>query len=229
MIRGMPRIIWEHVRFFGAILFSEGKVLLSETQAPGHRISSPELSRDPNPAFLGRARNSVVLAAIAGLVFMLFSRIHFAGANNSPENPDWRLTPGAIATRNLAQICTRGYASSVRPRGAVWVHLKAAMYQRYGIASGQHYGHVADHLIPLEIGGAPDDQRNLWPQPYDESHQKDEIENELHVLICDRRMPIDAAQARIARDWKTAVPSNLQFTPEEQQELAHMRQNNDPN
>ena len=130
--------------------------------------------------------------------------------------PDHQLTPGAVATTSKAVVCTPGYASSVRPRGEQWRELKDRVYAEYGMPVGSRYGHVIDHEIPIEIGGSPTDIRNLWPQPYDESKQKDVVEDELHALVCDGRMPITQAQARVARDWTTAVGAGTTFSPSEQ-------------
>jgi hypothetical protein len=42
-----------------------------------------------------------------------------------------------------------------------------------------------DHLISLEIGGAPSAEANLWPEPYngpEGARVKDVVENKLHSL-----------------------------------------------
>ncbi len=130
--------------------------------------------------------------------------------------PNKTLTPGAVATTNAAKVCQPGYARRVRPRGALWKQLKETAYQRYGILRGhrsyvdaygvRHPAYQIDHLIPLEIGGAPADVRNLWPEPIESAHSKDRVEDALHRLVCSGRMPMTKAQAAIARDWKTALP-----------------------
>jgi hypothetical protein len=129
--------------------------------------------------------------------------------------------PGAVTSASAREICAHGYASGIRPRGRAWRSLKRALYERYGLARGRRYGYVADHIVPLELGGAPADLRNLWLQPYNEAHAKDHVENDLHVLVCDGRMPLTAAQERIARDWTTAVPAGTRLTPAERSRLDH--------
>jgi hypothetical protein len=121
--------------------------------------------------------------------------------------------PGAIATTDAALVCTPGYSSSVRPRGAEWRAIKRALRDRDGLHST--YGYVADHDVPLELGGAPRDLRNLWLQPYSESHAKDRVEDELHILVCDGRTSLTDAQQRIARNWTTAVPAGITLTARE--------------
>lgn len=61
-----------------------------------------------------------------------------------------------------------------------------------------------DHLVPLELGGAPNDPRNLWPEPGASPNPKDELEDRLRALVCEGRLGLDAAQKEIAADWVRA-------------------------
>ena len=36
-----------------------------------------------------------------------------------------------------------------------------------------------DHFVPLELGGATNDPRNLWPEPGASPNPKDTVENDL--------------------------------------------------
>ncbi len=133
--------------------------------------------------------------------------------------PDAKLTGGAVGTHNVPIVCRRGYSRSVRPRAAVWRKLKDEAYERYGLARGhrsfvdaaghRHAAFTVDHLVPIELGGAPSDLRNLWPQPQAAAKRKDEVENALHNLVCDGRIELEAAQRAIAHDWKTALAEVL--------------------
>jgi hypothetical protein len=61
-----------------------------------------------------------------------------------------------------------------------------------------------DHLIPLELGGAPDDMKNLWPEPHYtslNSYDKDRFENYLHDQVCSSAMDLKTAQDEIATNW----------------------------
>jgi len=53
-----------------------------------------------------------------------------------------------------------------------------------------------DHLISLELGGAPTDPRNLWPEPYPRAATVDEIENELNAQVCSGALSLAAAQRK---------------------------------
>jgi len=54
-----------------------------------------------------------------------------------------------------------------------------------------------DHAIPLELGGHPTSEQNLWPQPIAEARLKDGVENWLHGQVCQHGMPLKQAQADV--------------------------------
>jgi hypothetical protein len=129
--------------------------------------------------------------------------------------PDRALTPGVVASSDAKEVCAAGYASRVRPRGALWRRLKDGAYSRYGIergkrsilgSNGMRYpAYEVDHLIPLELGGDPVDPRNLWPEPIVSAKDKDVVENELHARVCGAQMTLEAAQRLISTDWQRAL------------------------
>jgi hypothetical protein len=59
--------------------------------------------------------------------------------------------------------------------------------------------------VPLELGGDPNDPRNLWVEPGESPNPKDGVESKLHQLVCEGRAPLAAAQQAIANDWTTAM------------------------
>ena len=70
-------------------------------------------------------------------------------------------------------------------------------------------GEATRSITSLELGGAPEDIRNVWPEPRDEAKRKDEIEDALVSGACYRhRFTLGVAQASIARNW-TATPVGL--------------------
>ncbi len=129
--------------------------------------------------------------------------------------PDPRLTPGALNPRVAPDdlrgtICRRrGYTRGIRPPQAYTERLKRRQIRQYGYADRRMGDYEEDHLIPLELGGAPADPRNLWPQPHRVaggwgSYAKDRLEDRLHALVCDGRVPLAQAQREIATDWIAA-------------------------
>ena len=116
--------------------------------------------------------------------------------------PNPALTPGeTFAGVTSAQVCVRGYASSVRN---VTHEQYLAVYAEYGIPYPEPPGtYELDHLVPLELGGDNSD-RNLWPEPAAPApgfHQKDDLENYLHDAVCAGRLNLVDAQRGIASDW----------------------------
>jgi predicted N-acetyltransferase YhbS len=80
---------------------------------------------------------------------------------------------------------------------------KQAVYAEYGITSHQPGQYEVDHLISLELGGSNSVQ-NLWPEaaePRPGFHEKDQVENYLHQLVCSGRLDLETAQAEIRDDW----------------------------
>jgi hypothetical protein len=136
-----------------------------------------------------------------------------------PEGlPDPARTPGSInpnATQgNLNEtVCKSGWAAKVRPPSAYTSALKFAQIIEYGYADRNPGHYQEDHLVPLELGGAPRDPRNLWPEPNlitlsdgseISSEAKDNLEDDLHRRVCDGSMLLADAQRLIAGDWIAA-------------------------
>ena len=122
--------------------------------------------------------------------------------------PDPHCTPGAIdpvvTQSDLGRtICRSGYSESVRPSESVTEAEKRASLRSYG--DRRPLGdYEYDHLVSLELGGALNDPRNLWPEPGGSPNPKDALEDHLHALVCDGRMTLATAQLMLARDWVTA-------------------------
>ncbi|WP_369228990.1 hypothetical protein AB5J56_00800 [Streptomyces sp. R21] len=144
---------------------------------------------------------------------------HYRYEKGEPlEDP--KCTPGAISPAvtqsNLkSTICrTGGYTSTIRPSTYVTgkeKQLNAASYSYTGRMGDAEY----DHLISLQLGGDPNDYRNLWVEPADPGHKKgsgvnnkkDPVETKLHTAVCKGTVTLAAAQRAIVTDWTTALSS----------------------
>lgn len=128
--------------------------------------------------------------------------------------PDPNRTPGAInpavTQENIqATICVRGWTRTLRPPREFTDRLKRRQIREYGYRDRRPSHYEEDHLIPLDLGGAPSDPRNLWPEPrYPRdgwtADKKDELEATLARLVCADELPLATARAAIARDWEQA-------------------------
>ncbi|HEX4755779.1 MAG TPA: HNH endonuclease [Candidatus Dormibacteraeota bacterium] len=128
-----------------------------------------------------------------------------AGIPAGVAMPDVQRTPGeSFLGVTAGQVCTTGWASAHRHVTAAQYHEVYASYDiRYPEPSGTY---ELDHLIPLELGG-DNANANLWPEPASPTpgyHQKDELENALHNLVCSGRLALGTAQHGIAVNWYLA-------------------------
>ncbi len=128
--------------------------------------------------------------------------------------PDPNCTPGAVSPQVTqadigSTICRSGYASSIRPPEGITEAEKVASTAAYGY-SGSFRTAEYDHLVPLELGGDPDDPANLWVEPNDlagatsTANGKDLLEDRLNHMVCSGRISLAAAQRAIATDWVAA-------------------------
>lgn len=125
-------------------------------------------------------------------------------------HPD--LTPGAIdpsvTQSNIAStICKPGYTGNVRPSEYYTNQIKLKLLPLYGHHTDNPLDFELDHLISLEIGGAPADEKNLWPEPYAGTwgaRKKDVVERKLNRLVCNGKISLRKAQSAISTDWIAA-------------------------
>jgi hypothetical protein len=101
------------------------------------------------------------------------------------------VTQATIATT----ICRRGWTSTVRPPTSYTSALKLRQMRVYGV-QGPPSAYQEDHLISLELGGDPNDPRNLWPEPYPRAADVDRIENDLNAKVCAGELTLVEAQRK---------------------------------
>lgn len=117
------------------------------------------------------------------------------------------LAPGALnlqvtQTNIAATICAPGWTASIRPPASFTNRLKLEQMPLYGYPAGTNPRSLEeDHREPLEIGGAPRDPRNLWPQPVDEAQAKDRLENAVKRDVCAGRLTLQQGQAIFLGDF----------------------------
>lgn len=121
------------------------------------------------------------------------------------SEPDPACTPGAlnsaVTQATIGQtICVSGWTETVRPSESVTEREKSASMDAYG-DTGSMSGYEYDHLVSLELGGATNDARNLWPEPGASPNPKDSVENALHREVCDGQLTLAEAQHIIATEW----------------------------
>ncbi len=142
---------------------------------------------------------------------------HFRYTKDKQPLPDPACTPGALNPKvtqaTLATTVCRsgGYTSDIRPPASITGREKKANAASYSYTASLRDAEY-DHLISLELGGDPNDPRNLWVEPPSPGHRpgsgpnndKDKVESFLHSAVCKKQVTLAAAQEAIATDWTTA-------------------------
>jgi hypothetical protein len=173
------------------------------TSAPADTPSAPAVeASSPTPtatALLPGATAPAVAAPSAAAPTVV------AGIPAGVAIPNVHRTPGdSFAGVTAGQVCTTGWAGAHRHVTTAQYH---EVYAAYGIRYPEPSGtYELDHLIPLEIGG-DNTNANLWPEPASPTpgyHQKDELENALHHLVCSGQLALSVAQHSIAVNWYMA-------------------------
>ncbi len=131
--------------------------------------------------------------------------------------PDQACTPGAL-NREVRQatigstICVDGWTETVRPPETITEQEKSASMAAYG-DSGPLGDYEYDHFVPLELGGATNDPRNLWPEPGASPNPKDTVEDRLRAEVCAGTITLAHAQEEIVRNWTALAPSRPSVSP----------------
>lgn len=124
------------------------------------------------------------------------------------ELPNKKLTPGEYDHLiGKETLCVPNYTSGKDNDGDnvrhVTTKIKNIAFQEYGISKEKRSEYVIDHLVNLSNGGL-NTLPNLWPQPKEEGHKKDRLENRLHKMVCSGKLSLRTAQEIIRNDWQSA-------------------------
>ena len=143
----------------------------------------------------------VALAAVVAVVLLVHLR-HSGPGPPSRYAARPALTPGVLnpdVTQATIRktICSRGWTRTVRPPASYTSPLKLVQMRRYGFAGGP-VDYQEDHFISLELGGAPTDPKNLWPERRPRADNVDTIENDLNAKVCSGEISLAEGQRREA-------------------------------
>ncbi|MFJ3302121.1 hypothetical protein ACIPSA_03160 [Streptomyces sp. NPDC086549] len=170
------------------------------------------MSRIPRP--LVTTLSAFALAA-AGLTFTT-GTAHAATCSQAYlPLPDPSCQPGAFnsdVTQDTidSTICVSGWTATVRPSSSYTTALKKKQIVEYGYTDTSTSDYEEDHFVPLELGGSPKSELNLWPEPEygtKTAANKDTVENKLKKAVCAGSVSLEDAQDAIVTDWTTALSS----------------------
>jgi len=111
------------------------------------------------------------------------------------------ITPGAINSQVRQgtirrTICKAGWTAKIRPPASYTNALKIKQMPIYELG-GSPSLYEEDHLIPLELGGATRNPKNLWPEPRTQAKKSDPLETRLKRQVCKRQITLARARAAI--------------------------------
>ena len=140
----------------------------------------------------------LVLAAGVVVVVLLVHALHRGSSAPVFYAARPALTPGAlnpdVTPATIRQtICARGWTKTVRPPTSYTSSLKLVQMRGYGFSGGPA-DYQEDHFISLELGGAPSDRKNLWPERRPRADHVDTIENDLNAKVCSGDLSLVEAQ-----------------------------------
>ena len=120
--------------------------------------------------------------------------------------PSWAqaLNPGVTQANIGSTICVSGWSATIRPSTAYTGALKRRLLRQAGIPMSRGSQYELDHWVPLSLGGAPKDPKNLrlqaWAGP-EGATAKDVIESAMHREVCRGHVSLEEAQSCMAKDW----------------------------
>jgi hypothetical protein len=119
--------------------------------------------------------------------------------------PDPKITPGALNAKVRQStikktICKSGWTKTIRPPVSYTNALKIQQMILYE-ETGSPSEYEEDHFIPLELGGALKNPKNLWPEPHSQSKLSDPLETKLKRQVCKGLLTLKKARAAI-RNYK---------------------------
>jgi hypothetical protein len=185
---------------------NEGKKLRGQAHnPPGRRLPRPRRrGRHHRPTTRGLAI-ATALVALVGVAFYGALGNHGGRASSLPADDLEGMTDPRVTQANIqATICRRGYTRTVRPPREVTDAIK---HQLVAGVRGNMWEYELDHVVPLDLGGAPLDRRNFALQPRAgacNAHQKAALERLLSIMVCAGDLTLNGAQHEIATDWRAA-------------------------
>ncbi len=159
------------------------------TSAAGFKVSHCNYRRDRHCPAAPRARSC-----------------HFKHLAQDPRCTPGVLNPAVTQATIKQTVCRTGWTSTIRPPTSYTDPLKRKLMTAYRVGGRSSSGFELDHLISLELGGAPSDERNLWPESHKNSFRKDGLENSLNAQVCSGSITLAKAQRRIV-GWRKHVSS----------------------
>ena len=172
---------------------------------PGWAFKRREIVGGSLAAFVERRGRRLEVMGLGDEVkTWLFAIIVCAALTGFAYGDELPLNPAVTQSTIASTICVPGWTKTVRPSPRYTNRIKIALIRELEIPEELLVDFELDHRIPLALGGAPSDSRNLELQPWDEAGDKDAIEACLARAVCAGKITLDDARRRIWTDWRAA-------------------------
>lgn len=126
----------------------------------------------------------------------------FTLAGSGLAYPNGAIDPAVTQANIQNTMCRREWVRAARPPVQVTTRIKHRLLARAGVRYSSDF--ELDHRVPLCLGGAPLDARNLqlqhWGGPWN-ARCKDALEAELCKAVCAGLESLEDAQSEIMGDW----------------------------
>jgi hypothetical protein len=138
----------------------------------------------------------IALVALVGTAALLLGAFALAGATtlilptHTPGVRYYKVTQATIGST----ICVSGWTKTIRPPAGYTTALKKQQLAAWHYADQNPSHYEEDHLISLELGGAPRSRKNLWPEPRSQAKKSDPRENAWHRKVCAGTLTLRQAQ-----------------------------------
>src|SRR5262245_12553449 len=149
--------------------------------------------------FTKSIRKPVLLVAVATLILLPDT----LAQNGDGRLPNPKLTPGATLNLSKDDLCG---PNRKEVEGSIPISLKRKVFELYKIRTEATEPHKICHLIAISLGGS-NAIENLWPQPLSGEwnySQKNQLERQLHKMVCKGELDLATAQREISTDWVSA-------------------------
>lgn len=124
---------------------------------------------------------------IALLIFWVSLGVLLGVALAQPEKvvvPNTKYTTGALCTQTDVNFSGKFRYKAHIPycNRSVTYKEKVKVGSEYGVKRTAWKNYEFDHLFPLSVGGS-DSPQNIWPQPIEQAHVKDRIEDAVYLAM----------------------------------------------
>lgn len=142
----------------------------------------------------------------------LFALTLLATGALAADLPDPNITPGATDSEvtqdnikeSICKVTHFTWTEAHQPPASFLQEVFNEQVKQYGLADTNIKHYQMDHLIPLSLGGAATDSKNLWPQVLLtkwSARRKDYLEEELHEKVCSNELTLKEAQDLFRTNW----------------------------